>query len=71
MPLYEYSCEECGHKFEAVVSVRDAESAMKCVGCGATTRRLFPSRGAFHLKGRGWSRDGYGYPSPSEKAALV
>ena len=41
MPLYEYRCAGCGHEFEALVRVADADQA-GCPACGeGPTRRLF------------------------------
>ncbi|MEZ5357324.1 MAG: zinc ribbon domain-containing protein [Candidatus Zixiibacteriota bacterium] len=33
MPLYEYSCKECGHRFEELVSSMSAENP-PCPSCG-------------------------------------
>ena len=42
MPLYEYKCEECGEKFEALVSFKNADSGMECPYCDSkkTGRQL-------------------------------
>ena len=41
MPLYEYRCAGCGHEFEALVGVRDADRT-ECPACGSVpARRLF------------------------------
>jgi putative FmdB family regulatory protein len=41
VPLYEYRCAGCGHEFEALVRVGDADMA-GCPACGeGPTRRLF------------------------------
>jgi len=34
MPIYEYDCEECGHRFEFLVQRADEQPA--CPSCGAT-----------------------------------
>lgn len=40
MPVYEYTCRECGHSFEALVR-RDTPAA--CASCGGfQLDRLFP-----------------------------
>lgn len=39
MPLYEYSCEACGQRFEALVPAGRADDAA-CTSCGAPARRL-------------------------------
>ena len=41
MPLYEYKCEECEGKFEALVSFKDADNSIECPHCGSKkTNRL-------------------------------
>lgn len=35
MPVYEYRCGGCGHRFEALLQRRD-EPAPKCPECGAS-----------------------------------
>jgi len=37
MPLFEYDCEECGHRFEALVFRPDEE--VECPKCGSTRAR--------------------------------
>ncbi len=41
MPLFEYTCGKCGHRFEELVSVSDAK-APKCPKCNSekTERQL-------------------------------
>ncbi|MDR7554388.1 MAG: zinc ribbon domain-containing protein [Armatimonadota bacterium] len=39
MPIYEYHCPQCGHRFERLVGVSEAD-AQACAACGAPTRRL-------------------------------
>jgi len=34
MPLYEYECKKCGHKFESVRNIADSQSILKCPKCG-------------------------------------
>ncbi len=41
MPLYEYQCEECGDRFERLVSLRESARGGKCPKCGSgSVRRL-------------------------------
>ena len=35
MPLYEYSCNNCGNDFEKTVSFAEADSKQKCPICGS------------------------------------
>ncbi len=40
MPLYEYECESCSHKFEVRRSFAEGASA-KCPRCHCTAQRVF------------------------------
>ena len=33
MPIYEYRCRECQHRFEKLVPVGTADSGMECPAC--------------------------------------
>ena len=35
MPLYEYRCEECGHRFEVLQRMGEGNEALTCPRCGA------------------------------------
>jgi putative FmdB family regulatory protein len=35
MPIYEYICLECGHQFEALRTMKDADAPIKCELCSA------------------------------------
>jgi putative FmdB family regulatory protein len=52
MPLYEYECETCGHRFEVIqkFSDRPIEACPKCEG---RVRKLLSSP-AIQFKGSGW-----------------
>jgi len=52
MPLYEYQCDSCGHRFEVIQKFSDAP-VDKCPKCGGTVRKLVSSP-AFQFKGSGW-----------------
>jgi putative FmdB family regulatory protein len=52
MPLYEYQCDACGHRFEVIQRFADSPLA-ECPTCGGTVRKL-QSAPAFQLKGTGW-----------------
>lgn len=53
MPLYEYSCNSCGHEFELMRLFSDT-STPACPKCaGGNVQRLL-SRPAIHFKGSGW-----------------
>jgi|LSQX01.2.fsa_nt_gb putative FmdB family regulatory protein len=36
MPLYEYECEACGERFEALVSARSKDQKRNCPACGSS-----------------------------------
>ncbi len=53
MPIYEYQCDSCEHKFEAMQ--RLSEDPLKdCPQCGKAELRKLISAAAFVLKGTGW-----------------
>lgn len=52
MPLYEYKCAKCGHRFEKIEHF-DASEVKKCPKCGGKAeRQLAPP--AIQFKGTGW-----------------
>lgn len=53
MPIYEYSCDSCGHKLEAIQKVSDAP-LVECPECGQPALKKLLSATAFRLKGSGW-----------------
>jgi putative FmdB family regulatory protein len=58
MPLYEYECDACGHRFEVIRKFSDAPLD-RCPKCGGPIHKL-QSAPAFHLKGSGWYITDYG-----------
>ena len=52
MPLYEYQCEACGHRFEAIQKFSD-QPLETCPRCGGALTKL-QSAPAFQFKGSGW-----------------
>ena len=52
MPLYEYQCDACGHRFEVIQKHSDPPIE-KCPVCGKTVHKL-QSAPAFQFKGTGW-----------------
>ncbi len=36
MPIYEYQCENCGHAFEMLRRMQDADNDLKCPKCEST-----------------------------------
>ncbi len=52
MPLYEYECEKCGHRFEKIRKFSDPP-VKTCPRCKGTVKKL-PSAPAIQFKGSGW-----------------
>ena len=52
MPLYEYQCKKCGHRFERIRKFSDPP-VKKCPECGGKVAQLM-SAPAVHFKGSGW-----------------
>ena len=46
MPLYEYRCKVCGHRFEALKSI-SARDEVVCEKCGAKVERVYQGKCAF------------------------
>ncbi len=52
MPLYEYECAKCGHRFEKIEKVT-APARQKCPKCGGKAARQLAAP-AIQFKGSGW-----------------
>ena len=52
MPLYEYQCQKCGHRFEKIQKFSDP-LVKKCPECGGKVEQLI-SAPAVQFKGSGW-----------------
>jgi putative FmdB family regulatory protein len=58
MPIYDYACRSCGHRFEVRQSFSD-EPLTICSRCGGSLYRvLYPPLG-IHFKGTGWHSTDY------------
>ncbi|MCK4870130.1 MAG: zinc ribbon domain-containing protein [Gammaproteobacteria bacterium] len=53
MPIYEYECQKCGHRFEQLQKMSD-EPLTKCPQCGKSALKKLVSAAGFQLKGSGW-----------------
>ena len=53
MPLYEYECSACGHRFERIQRFADPP-ADTCAACGQGPVHKLLSAPAVHFKGTGW-----------------
>jgi putative FmdB family regulatory protein len=69
MPLYEYECYLCGHRFERILRVADA-SDVTCPKCDGKVRRLL-SAPALQFKGSGWYVTDYGKGNGKRSTALA
>lgn len=58
MPLYEYECPSCHHRFEKIESY-SAPEKQKCPKCGKTASRVLTAP-AIQFKGSGWYVTDYG-----------
>jgi putative FmdB family regulatory protein len=57
LPLYEYRCTECGHRFEKIQSF-SAEAEVVCPKCGGPLERPLTAP-ALQFKGAGWYINDY------------
>ena len=57
MPLYEYQCEKCAHRFEVIQKFSDAPIDV-CPKCGGPVVKLLSSP-AIQFKGSGWYINDY------------
>jgi putative FmdB family regulatory protein len=63
LPLYEYKCEKCGHRFEKIEPF-SASATKKCPKCGAKAERQISAAG-IQFKGSGWYVTDYKGKSPA------
>ena len=69
MPLYEYECKKCGHRFEKILKFSD-KPMKKCPDCGGAVEQLI-SAPTVQFKGAGWyvtdyAKKGTSSSKPSE-----
>ena len=57
MPLYEYRCTSCGHRFEKIQKINDAPETA-CPKCGGELVRPLTAP-ALQFKGAGWYVNDY------------
>ena len=63
MPLYEYQCKKCGHRFERIQRFSDP-LVKKCPECGGKVEQVI-SAPAVQFKGSGWYVTDYAKKSAS------
>jgi putative FmdB family regulatory protein len=61
MPLYEYACAKCGHRFERIEKV-NSSPVKKCPQCGGRAKRQVAPP-AIQFKGSGWYVTDYAHRS--------
>ena len=66
MPLYEYECESCSHRFERIQKFSDPP-VETCPSCGGPVRKLLSSP-AIQFKGSGWYITDYAKKGSSESS---
>jgi len=64
MPLYEYECKKCGHRFEKIQKFSD-RMVKKCPECGGQVEQMI-SAPAVQFKGSGWYVTDYAKKSSSQ-----
>jgi putative FmdB family regulatory protein len=67
MPLYEYQCKKCKHRFEKIQKFSDAP-IKKCPECGGAVEKLL-SQSAVQFKGSGWYVTDYARKGSSKGSA--
>ncbi|MEW9572369.1 FmdB family zinc ribbon protein [Rhodanobacter sp. Si-c] len=83
MPIYEFECSQCGHRFDRLQKLSDADP-VDCSECGAPQVHRRVSAPSFRLAGAGWyetdfkkdgdkkrnlAGDGGGAPAPAPAPA--
>ena len=68
MPLYEYECEVCAHRFERIQKFSDPP-ADTCPTCGKGPVRKLLSSPAIQFKGSGWYITDYARKGGSDKSS--
>ena len=67
MPLYEYECDACGHRFEVIHQKFSDPPAASCPSCGGSVHKL-QSAPAIQFKGTGFYITDYGKKDESSAA---
>jgi putative FmdB family regulatory protein len=73
MPLYEYECKKCGHRFEKIQLYSD-KMVKKCPKCGGQVEQMITAP-AVQFKGSGWyvtdypKKSGGGSGSPGSNSS--
>ena len=59
MPIYEYTCRECHHRFDALQNMSE-DALTTSPSCGKESLAKLVSLPSIQLKGGGWYKDHYG-----------
>ena len=65
MPIYEYQCRRCEHRFELIQKFSD-KPRKRCPECSGTVKRLI-SPPAIRFKGSGWYVTDYANKKSNEE----
>ena len=65
MPIYEYYCRSCGHRFDALQKAGEG-ALRKCPACARLQLEKCLSTPSFQLRGAGWRK-----PAASERRRTV
>jgi len=57
MPIYEYKCKKCDHKFDKLQKISD-EPLTQCPECKKGSLEKLISTGGICLMGHGWANPG-------------
>jgi putative FmdB family regulatory protein len=66
MPLYEYQCDQCAHRFEVIQKYSDPHIEV-CPKCGGPVKKLFSSP-AIQFKGTGFYITDYARAGKTDSA---
>ncbi len=53
MPIYEYECQQCGHRHEALQKISE-DPLTVCPACNKSALKKLISAAGFRLSGTGW-----------------
>jgi len=67
MPLYEYECKKCHHRFEKIQKFSDPH-VKRCPECGGSIEQVI-SAPAVQFKGSGWYVTDYAKKSPAASSS--
>lgn len=70
MPIYEYVCQNCGHKLDVIQKVSD-DPLTDCPECQTSGLTKLISAPSFKLKGTGWYETDFKNKSASNKSGAA